>query len=134
MLILKQFVRFATVGIINTGLDFILFNLLIWLTGIYKGGWLGLLNFIAFSLATINSYFLNKFWTFKNPAPFSKTINSKKQFLYHNSNSHISQRDIQKGAGVKFFLISLAGCAINTGIVYFIATFIPPFFGVSQLL
>jgi len=104
---MKQFIKFATVGIINTGLDLIFLNFLIWLTGIYQGGWLGLLNFIAFSLATINSYFLNKFWTFKK-----RGVN----FFF------------------QFFAISLVGCAINTSIVYFVATFVPPFFGVSQLL
>jgi putative flippase GtrA len=103
----KQFVKFFIVGIVNTGLDFILFNFLIWLTKIYQGEWLGLLNFIAFSLATINSYFLNKFWTFKKK---------------------------ESSSFLKFFLISLIGCAINTSIVYYIATFVSPFFNVSQLL
>ncbi|MBI4653192.1 GtrA family protein [Candidatus Kuenenbacteria bacterium] len=106
-MIKKQFIKFAIVGIINTGLDFIFFNFLILMTGIYKGGWLGLLNFISFSLATTNSYFLNKFWTFKKKETSSFLI---------------------------FFLISLAGCIINTSIVYSITTFIPPFFDISQLL
>ncbi|MEK9129833.1 MAG: GtrA family protein [Patescibacteria group bacterium] len=109
-MITKQFIKFIITGTINTGLDFIFLNFLIWLTGIYKGGWLGLLNFISFFLATINSYFLNKFWTFRE-----NQGHTKNQFLY-------------------FFLISLVGCIINTSIVYFIATFIPPFLNVSQFL
>ncbi|MEK7167219.1 MAG: GtrA family protein [Patescibacteria group bacterium] len=102
----KQFIKFIAVGISNTVLDFIFFNFLIWLTGIYKGGWLGLLNFISFSLATVNSYFLNKFWTFKKKDSSSFLI---------------------------FFIISLVGCVINTTIVYFIATFVSPFCDISQL-
>jgi putative flippase GtrA len=108
---IKQFTKFALVGVVNTGLDFTILNFLILLTDIYKGGWLGLLNFISFSLATINSYFLNKFWTFRKDSKEKIKI----QFL-------------------KFFLISLIGVAINTGIVYILATFIPPFFDFSQLL
>ncbi|PKL72188.1 hypothetical protein CVV26_02660 [Candidatus Kuenenbacteria bacterium HGW-Kuenenbacteria-1] len=104
---IKQFLKFSIVGIINTGLDLVFFNFLILATGIYKGGWLGVLNFIAFSLATVNSYFLNKFWVFK------------KKELSSFSN---------------FFLISLISCVINTSIVYSVATFVSPFFGVSQLL
>lgn len=107
MFIVKQFIKFCIVGITNTGLDFIFFNFLIWTTGIYKGGWLGLLNFISFGFISVISYFLNKFWTFKK-----KELSS---FL-------------------NFFLISLIGCLINTSIVYFITTFIPPFFDISQLL
>ncbi|MFH1837908.1 MAG: GtrA family protein [Candidatus Kuenenbacteria bacterium] len=110
-MLIKQFVKFAIVGVINTGLDFVFFNFLILITRIYKGEWLVFLNFISFSLVTINSYFLNKFWSFRG----NNKEKIKIQFL-------------------RFFFISLVGCIINTSIVYFVATFIPPFFGISQLL
>jgi len=112
MFIIKQFIKFCIIGITNTGLDFIFFNFLILTTGIYKGEWLGLLNFISFTFASINSYFLNKFWTFNQ-----KETKSQKQNFF-----------------LQFFIISLIGCIINTFIVYFITTFIPPFFDISQLL
>ena len=60
-----QGIKFILVGILNTAIDFGALNLLILLTGI-TGGWAIVpLNTISFLCAATNSYFLNKFWTFK---------------------------------------------------------------------
>jgi putative flippase GtrA len=97
-----QIVRFAVVGVINTVVDFTVLNLLSWLTGITDGKWIVLLNLVSFSVAVINSWFLNKFWAFK---------------------------DRQSGdTGKKFSLflaISIIGAFINSGTVYIITSWIP---------
>ena len=106
-----QFIKFAFVGGINTGIDFAVLNSLMWISGIYEGKEIIFLNIIAFTVATINSYFMNKRWTFE--------VKGKKEV-----GKEFSQ----------FILISLIGISINTGIVYSITTFIEPSFGLSSPL
>ncbi len=61
----KQFIKFLIVGTNNTGIDFLILNLLMFSFGIYKGPPLIFFNIISFSLAVINSYLINRYWTFK---------------------------------------------------------------------
>jgi len=61
----KQIAKFGVVGVINTIIDFVLLNFLITIVG-----WpLILSNTISFSAAVTNSYFMNKYWTFRNREP-----------------------------------------------------------------
>lgn len=61
----RQFVKFTLVGVTNTAWDFLIYVLL-------TRGWLGfslhflVANFLAFLVAVINSYCLNKRWTFRD--------------------------------------------------------------------
>lgn len=106
-----QFIRFAIIGLINTGVDFLVLNLLIWATGIKEGNGLIPLNIISFTVAVINSYILNKRWAFKDQT----TGDTAKKFT-------------------NFLIISVIGALINTAIVRFGATNIEPLFGLSQIL
>ena len=63
----KAFLRFCTVGVMNTLIDFIAFLILLY----GFGAGLLLANSIAFSLALLNSYVLNKIWTFGDTEPVS---------------------------------------------------------------
>lgn len=101
--------KFVLVGLMNTGIDFGVLNLLMWATGIDKGRWLILLNMISFGTAVVNSYFWNKFWTFKA-----------------KDSSRVSWEFSQ------FLIVSIIGLIINTSIVYLLATFTSPMFGLSQ--
>ncbi len=66
-----QFMRFAMVGILNTLIDFGALNGLLWLDG-YPVGWrLFVYNALAFTLASGNSYLMNKRWTFGDSRPTS---------------------------------------------------------------
>lgn len=87
-----QVVKFLEIGVLNTLIDLGILNLLIWVFGITSGIGLAPLNTVSFLLAATNSYFWNKFWTFK------KTGQSRKEFL-------------------QFFVVSAIGWFINTGIV-----------------
>jgi len=67
---IKQFGKFGAVGIVSTFIDFLILNVLVGM-----GISLGFLifgykmigaNIIAVSVAMINSYFLNKYWTFES--------------------------------------------------------------------
>ena len=104
-----QFLKFATVGVLNTGIDIGILNLIMAITGIYIGEWLILFNGISVSAAIINSYFLNKYWTF-------------------------GANDTQKQGNefISFVAVSLGGALINTSVVYLVSTFIDPLFGIDQ--
>ena len=107
IILIQQAAKFISVGFLNTGIDFGILNLLMWVSGIYKGHWIVLINIIAFSAATTNSYFWNKFWTFK----------------------------ARGDAGVQFaqfIAVSIVGALINTGIVFLITTYMVPWFGIPQ--
>ena len=94
----------------NTGLDFLILNLLMWWTGIYSGGWIILLNMISFSVAVFNSYFWNKYWTFRDK-------------------DRIDVKELSQ-----YIIVTLIGVSINTGIVFLITTFVQPMFGLGPEL
>lgn len=106
-----QFGKFFIVGILNTGIDFLVLNLLMWLTQTYEGGSVIIFNTISFSVAVINSYLLNKYWTFQDKS----AGNSPTQFA-------------------KFLTVSIIGWGLNTAILYSVTTLISPFFGLSRAL
>ena len=66
---LGQIYRFVIVGLLNTGIDFAVFNLLISASGIRTGPGLLLINITAVLVAIVNSYILNRIWTFKSSDP-----------------------------------------------------------------
>ncbi|NLU50313.1 MAG: glycosyltransferase [Syntrophomonadaceae bacterium] len=59
-----QLVKFGVVGILNTWIDYGLFNVLITVTGVHDGPGVGLFNLLGITLAATNSYFWNRNWTF----------------------------------------------------------------------
>ncbi len=65
----RQIYRFAIVGLLNTVIDFAVFNLLIIVSGVRSGPGLILINITAVFLAIVNSYILNRTWTFKSSNP-----------------------------------------------------------------
>lgn len=109
--LIRQFSKFVLIGFLNTAIDFTILNLLMWLTGIYKGRWIFLLNVISFSVAVVNSYLWNKFWVFK-----AREADQTKEIV-----SEFSQ----------FIVIAVIGMIINSLIVFSITTFIPPVFGLN---
>lgn len=100
--IFYQIAKFILVGILNTSIDFGVLNILIFIFKIYGGLGIIVINSISFTLAVINSYLWNKYWTFES----EKRIAGKEFF--------------------QFLFISIIGLLINDSIVYFLTTFIPP--------
>lgn len=107
----KQFSTFVLIGGINTAIDFAVLNIEIKLTGVTSGSGLFVMNTISFLVAVVNSYFMNKYWTFQDVA-----------------------RQQEETKFVQFIAISLIGSGINSSIVYGITTHISPIFAVSPLL
>jgi len=96
---LYQFSKYASVGLLNTMIDFGILNLLSFLTSIYSGFYIIGLNSIAAIFSTSNGYFWNKYWTFD-----SEEKAHMREFVY-------------------FAIAGFIGLLINTLIVYIITTF-----------
>jgi putative flippase GtrA len=62
---LLQFARFSVVGILNTLIDVITLNILLWRFPTHNANMLLIYNSLAYFLGTLNSFCLNKYWTFK---------------------------------------------------------------------
>lgn len=105
--ILWQFSKFAEVGVLNTAIDFGILNLMIAVTGITSGPGIIPLNALALSCAVVNSYFWNRRWVF----------GSAKQ-----------------GNFVVFFIVTIIGIAINSGIVFLVTTFVPKIWAIDNTL
>lgn len=110
-LIAGQLLRFAIIGGINTLVDFAILNALSWVTGIYSGDGIIILNIISFTVAVVNSYFLNKRWAFQDP---SGGAGSRKFTL--------------------FLAVSVIGAMINTATVRIITTNVDPVLGLAPEL
>jgi len=106
------FSKFAIVGFFIAGIDFAVFNVLIYATGIEKGAEIALFKSISFSAAVLSGYPINKFWTFQA------------------SQSSVSWR-VQEF--LQYFTVASFGFAINVGLTWFIANHIHPPLGISQL-
>lgn len=98
--VMIQFVKFGIVGGLNALLDLGVLNLLIALTGISGGIGYSVFKSSSFLVAVTNSYFWNKFWTFR------------------------STEESSAGELVKFFLVNLVGFAINVGAASFVVNVI----------
>ncbi len=90
--VFEQFGKFAAVGTLNTLVDLGVLNFLILLTDLASGVPFVGFKTISFLIATTNSYFWNKFWTFGSRVPVTG-----KEYL-------------------RFALFTLGGTLINVGI------------------
>ena len=62
---MAQFGRFAAIGFANTAVDFGLLYVFIGLTDLAAGSAYALFKAFSFTVATVHSYFWNKFWAFE---------------------------------------------------------------------
>ena len=99
-----QFVKFALVGIVNTGVDWIVFFLLTLIPYFRQLEWLA--KTISFVLASTNSFIMNSFWTFKKE--------------FRGGLEQAKGQETAKGTSyyVKFMVVSLVGWGLNTLIFY----------------
>lgn len=100
--VILQVAKFGVVGALNTLIDAGILNLLSAWSGVYSGTPIIFYNSIGFSVAVVNSYFWNKYWTF-------------------------ASRDTQYGREfTQFVIVSVIGLVLNTGFVYLLTTFVSP--------
>ena len=102
-----QFAKFGAIGALNTLLDLGILNVLIFSSGIAFGYWYSIFKGSSFVVATINSYFWNKYWTFGVGGGVS--IKEFSQFL----------------------VVSIIGFGINVGIASLVVNVIGPIGSIS---
>ena|SRR5579872_2608287 len=108
----KQVIRFGVVGAINTVVDLAVLNALIAATGTGRtGAMYALYKSVAFFCAVLNSYLLNRSWTFQRVALKSPMLE-----------------------GSQFLFISILGALVNVGSSWYVATYTSPMWGVSTKL
>ncbi len=105
-----QLAKFGIIGVTNFIVDLGIFSLLIWVTHISTGGSILLFKIASISVAIINSYIWNKFWSFEEKHTDESTI--RRQFF-------------------QFIAVSLVGLVLNAGITYSLITFASGFIDVS---
>ncbi len=98
-----QFVRFGLIGGLNTGVDLVILNILMFSTGFFSGTPYTFFKSISFIFAATFSYFMNKKWAFKD--------NSK-------------EKSVQKFS--QFFAVSLVGMVINVSVASLVVTYLQP--------
>ena len=104
--------RFVLVGIINTVVDLGVLNLLIQVTHTGQRGFdFMLIKTTSFMVAVMNSYYLNRSWTFRATGRHKSLVRSGSQFL----------------------IVSLVGAVVNVGTASYVATFVPPITGLEKL-
>ncbi|KZE64100.1 sugar translocase [Fictibacillus phosphorivorans] len=87
---MKTFLKFGTVGVLNTGITIISYIFLVYLGVNYL-----LANVMAYGLGVLNSYYWNLSWVFK------ASQETAKQYVF-----------------LKFVLVNLLTLGITTGILY----------------
>ena len=107
---LGQFLRFALIGVLNTGVDLGILNVLMVATGYKTGIHYTVFKTVSFMFAVTASYFLNKHWAFKD----SSGEDQAKKFS-------------------QFLAVSLVGAIINVGTASLVVNFIRPIVEISFL-
>jgi len=108
---LFQFAKSFLTGILNSFIDLGILNLLMWLFSISAGVYYSVFKTISFFIATINSYFWNKYWAFEK----KETKSSIKEFFQFSS-------------------VAFAGFFIHIIISSIIVNIIGPQFGIPEKL
>src|SRR5439155_18007388 len=100
--LLRQLLRFSLVGGLNTLVDLLILNGLLWLFPTTST--LSLLSYsaLAFSLGAVNSFLLNKYWTFG------------------------SRQKVTRGELARFTLTTLCGIGWSSNILWLASTLLHP--------
>ena len=106
-----QMYKFLLTGTLNTFIDLGILNGLMFIFSTTAGLGLSAFKAFSFSAAVINSYFLNKFWTFKK----KDTKANSKEFI-------------------TFYALTGIGLLINVGIFTIIVNIMGPQFGFSPAI
>lgn len=77
---LKRFIRFAIVGVINTGVDFLVFTVLNGVFGIHYV----ICQVAGYSSGVVSSFILNRVWTFGDQKADKKLAVQFSQFVFVN--------------------------------------------------
>ncbi|MBT3355814.1 GtrA family protein [bacterium] len=105
-----QFVRFGLIGGLNTGVDLVILNILMFSTGFSDGTPYTAFKAFSFVCAATFSYFMNKQWAFKDTS---------------------KEKEVQKFS--QFFIVSTVGAVINVSVATIVVMYLKPMVG-SEVL
>ena len=108
--IIGQFVRFGLIGGLNTGVDLVILNTLMFLAGVYEGTGYSFFKAISFCAAASFSYFMNKHWAFKD---------------------RTKKKQVQQFS--QFFAVSVVGAIINVSVATIVVTYAKPIVGTALI-
>jgi len=114
--VIYQVAKFVLIGALNTLVDWGILNLLMFLTSVTAGAGYSAFKGVSFLVAATNSYFWNKFWTFKKAGQPSRQTES-------------TGREV-----LQFFIVSGIGFLMNVGVATLIVNVLGPQFGFSAAL
>ena len=101
----RQATRFCIVGIINTAVDIIVLNLLIFITGTgHSGPLFTAFKTISFLVALLNSFYMNSRWTFAGEGSGRTTMSQ----------------------GAQFIVVSVLASVVNIASASYVASFVKP--------
>lgn len=100
---LWQIIRFGIVGVLNTLIDFAVLNVLLWRFPTHQATLLLMYNSLAYTSGALNSFLLNKYWTFR------------------------FNRRISGGEMLRFVIVTAAGFFCNDGLIWLAGTSLHPF-------
>ena len=107
--IFGQLLRFGMVGGLNTLVDLLILNGLLWLFPTHSSTMLLIYNAFAYGLGAVNSFFLNKYWTFG------------------------MRRKTTRKELTRFSLTTLCGMAWSSVILWLVGTLLHPYVGNATL-
>jgi putative flippase GtrA len=116
--VIYQVAKFVLVGALNTLIDWGVLNLLLFLANIASGPFYSVFKGISFIVAVTNSYFWNKFWTFKKAAPAVLPSGERKS----------TGKEV-----LQYFVISIIGFTLNVAIASLIVNVWGPHFNIFGL-
>lgn len=106
----QQFAKFFIVGIMNTGVDLVILNILMFATKQNQGIYYSAFKAISFTAAVIFSYYVNKHWTFQDKT----TEDSRKKFY-------------------QFIGVSLIGAVVNVTVATLVVNILRPMIGIALI-
>lgn len=110
MTTIKQFIKFALIGVLNTGVDLFILNIATLISGVTSGTGYAIQKGISFLTAVCFSYFLNKYWAFQDKSHFHEGIKV-----------------------AEFLAVSVIGMVINISVATIVVTYLKPLINISLL-
>ena len=137
-----QIAKFILVGALNSFVDWGILNLLMFLTSIAAGGMYSVFKGISFLVATTNSYFWNKFWTFRSVADVAPAFGAQSHgdgatAIETSDNVGTGMGNIGAGSAkepLQFFIVSLIGFSLNVGAATWLVNVLGPQWGLNVKL
>ena len=80
--LIAQFIRFLGIGFLNTAIDFVMLNSMMFYFGVFTGITVGLFSAVSFLVAVTHSYFWNRYLVFKKTEQSGGLFSNLGEFIF----------------------------------------------------